>query len=85
MALLLRIHSQVRILQRSAEKFKGMTKSWKDYERIRKHLTDKHFLDSESDIERLRNAIEDISGHYPILAVKLRVCPETSIWIAELS
>lgn len=68
---LLHVHSQVLTLQKVAETFKNSAENWEEYEPMRKRLTQRHFLEPESHVESLREAIDEVSGFYPVEARSL--------------
>lgn len=67
-AKLLHVHSQVLMLQHVAEIFKDNAENWEEYEPMRKRVTQRHFLEPASHVESLRDAIDEISGFYPVEA-----------------
>lgn len=72
LAKLIRILSHVRILQSASETFKDNVSNWEEYERMRKYVSDKHFLEPIIDIEKLHSAVDEISGIYPVESIQLR-------------
>lgn len=68
---LLHAHTQVITLQQVAETFKDNAENWEQYEPMRKRLTQRHFLEPESHVESLREAIDEVSGLYPVEARSL--------------
>lgn len=59
------------MLQDVSEKFKDNMESWQDYEPMRKRVTERHFLEPESHVTSLREAIDEVSGLYPVEARSL--------------
>jgi len=68
---LLHVHSQVLTLQQVTETFKDHAEDWEEYEPMRKRLTQRHFLEPESHVDSLRDAIDEVSGLYPVEARSL--------------
>jgi len=68
---LLHVHAQVLMLQHVSENFKDNMESWEEYEPMRKRTTQRHFLEPESHVASLREAIDDVSGLYPVEARSL--------------
>ena len=69
---LLLIHEQVCWLKAMTEHFKDFSDSWQSYERMRKDICDRHFLEPKSHIDSLRLAIDEVSGLYPVEALSLQ-------------
>lgn len=65
---LLHVHTQILTLQQVTEIFKDHAENWQEYEPMRKRLTQRHFLEPESHVVSLRDAIDGISGLYPVEA-----------------
>lgn len=72
LARLIRILSHVRTLRAASETFKEHVESWEEYERLRKHISDKHFLEPLVDLEKLHLAVDEISGLHPVESIELR-------------
>lgn len=68
---LLHVHSHILTLQKVAEVFKDNSKNWEEYEPMRHRFTQRHFLKSESHVDSLQEAIDGISGIYPVEARSL--------------
>jgi hypothetical protein len=68
---LLHVHTQILTLQQVTEIFKDHAKDWQEYEPMRKRLTQRHFLEPESHVASLRDAIDGVSGFYPVEARSL--------------
>jgi hypothetical protein len=67
---LIRLHTQVKVLQSACENLKDGAGSWQTYERIRKYLMRSHFSGAFSD--DLYAALNEISGSHPTDAIRLR-------------
>lgn len=68
---LLHVHSQMLTLKKVSEIFKNDASNWQEYEPLRKRLTQRHFLEPASHLDSLREAIDDVSGFYPVEARSL--------------
>jgi len=69
---LIQIRDQVNLLISITADFKDHAEDLEAYERYRKGMSDRYFLEPESQIESLNAAIDDVSGDYPFEALKLR-------------
>jgi hypothetical protein len=69
---LLVVYGQVGAIKRVSEHFKDFAESWEDYERMRKGISERHFLEPASHMESLGEAIDEVSGMYPIEALALQ-------------
>ncbi|MDK9717393.1 MAG: hypothetical protein OEL57_05725 [Trichlorobacter sp.] len=65
------IHSQLSILNKHLERLKDLVDSWEEYEPLRAHQVQKHFLASEDLLKNVEVAFVELSGVNPILADKL--------------
>lgn len=72
LAKLLLVYRQVHILIMSSEQFKDNVSGWEEYERIRKRISDRHFLEGAVDLIELREALNELSGIYPTRAWQLQ-------------
>lgn len=72
LARLIRILSHVRTLRAASETFKEHVESWEEYERLRNHISDKHFLEPLVDLEKLHLAVDEISRLHPVKSIELR-------------
>ena len=70
-AKLLVVHEQLQVLIAVSENFKDHVDGWEEYERMRKGVADRHFLEPASHLDSLRTAIDEIAGLYPIEALSL--------------
>ncbi|PWF62298.1 hypothetical protein CBX96_16700 [Shewanella sp. BC20] len=68
---LIKVNRQMDLLISSAEGLKDVADSWEGYEPIRKGVVDRHFLEPPHVIDDLKNAIDEVSPIYPILAIEL--------------
>ncbi|SFJ05175.1 hypothetical protein [Nitrosomonas sp. Nm34] len=68
---LLFIHEHVQTLQNICEHLNKYTVSWKEFENSRKLFTERYFLEPPLLLDSLQSSIEEISGIYPVEALKL--------------
>ncbi len=68
---LLLINDQIDTLIAVTEKFKDHVDGWETYERMRKSVTERHFLEPASYVESLRESIDELAGTLPVEAVSL--------------
>lgn len=59
-------------LRAASDTFKEHVESWGEYERSRKYISDKHFLEPLVDIEKLHLAVDEISGSHPVESIDSR-------------
>ncbi len=71
LAKLFLVERQLSNVIATTEHFKVGIREWSEYERVRKHISDKHFLEGTVSLTKLQEAIDDISGTNPTLAVEL--------------
>jgi hypothetical protein len=69
---LVALDSQLRTLNMTSEMFKDSSASWADYERARKGLNERHFMQGDVSIEKLDDLIADLAGVRPIQAIEIR-------------
>jgi len=65
-------HSELRVIMAITEDFKNHADDWADYERYRKGISDRHFLEPPEKVEGLQKAIDDVSADYPLHAIKFQ-------------
>jgi len=63
---LMRINRQVKTLKSTSENFKDQVKTLEEFETFRSSISNRHFLEPESEIDKLIEAMDDISGIYPV-------------------
>lgn len=69
---LILIHDQLRVLMAVTEDFKNHADDWTHYERYRKGISTRHFLEPPDQVDGLREAIDEVSGDYPLHAIKFQ-------------
>ncbi|WP_432731293.1 hypothetical protein [Variovorax sp. W6] len=65
-------HNELRVIMTVTEEFKNHADDWADYERYRKGISDRHFLEPPEKVDGLQKAIDDVSTDYPLHAVKFQ-------------
>lgn len=72
LAKLLEVRSHVQTLASVSETLKDVASGWSEYERIRKYVANKHFLDGGLDADNLEAITNDLAGIRPLAAVRIR-------------
>lgn len=65
-------HSELRVLMNVTEDFKNHADDWADYERYRKGISDRHFLEPPEKIEGLQKAIDAVAADYPLHTIRFQ-------------
>lgn len=65
-------HGELRVIMAVTEDFKNHADDWAHYERYRKGISDRHFLEPPEKVDGLQQAIDDISADYPLHAIKFQ-------------
>jgi len=69
---LLLIQDQLATLIDVCDRIKTHVDGWEAYERMRKGISDRHFLEPSTHLDSIRKAIDDVSGLYPMEAHSLQ-------------
>jgi hypothetical protein len=65
-------YSQLKTVRAVLEHFEDYAEGPESYERYRKDIVGRHFLEPPSHLESLNDAVGEISGIYPLLALELQ-------------
>lgn len=69
---LILIRDQLVLLISTTNNFKDHIKNPEKYEHLRAGISERHFLQSEESISSLREAIDELSGDYPLYATEFQ-------------
>lgn len=70
-------HNELHVIMAVTEDFKDHADDWAHYERYRKGISDRHFLEPPEKVDGLQKAIDDVSADYPLHAVKFQAILDT--------
>lgn len=68
---LIHVDSQLKVMMRVTDGYWKRAEDFGDYERFRKGISDRHFLEPASQLSDLTKAVDGISGPYPLDALRL--------------
>jgi hypothetical protein len=81
----IRIHGELRVIRSVTEDYKNHADDWEDYERYRKGISDRHFLEPAEKSEGLQKAIDEVSSDYPLQSIQFQAILDTLIRIKRTS
>src|SRR6185312_12449406 len=82
---LMDLHGDLKKLIRVSEHIKDIAGGWSQYERLRRRIYDKHFLDNRGKLDDLPNLISDLSNYLPFEAFALQFLSQTLIKSKDVS